>query len=58
MFLEISLGSTFASVFGVEPSRSGSTFAPSVGEERSGEQEFGRGEWIRTTDLLVPNQAL
>ncbi len=20
--------------------------------------EFGRGEWIRTTDLLVPNQAL
>jgi hypothetical protein len=19
---------------------------------------FGRGEWIRTTDLLVPNQAL
>ena len=21
-------------------------------------EEFGRGEWIRTTDLLVPNQAL
>jgi hypothetical protein len=20
--------------------------------------DFGRGEWIRTTDLLVPNQAL
>jgi len=20
--------------------------------------KFGRGEWIRTTDLLVPNQAL
>ncbi len=21
-------------------------------------RDFGRGEWIRTTDLLVPNQAL
>ena len=21
-------------------------------------EDFGRGEWIRTTDLLVPNQAL
>ncbi len=21
-------------------------------------EEFGRGEWIRTTGLLVPNQAL
>jgi hypothetical protein len=23
-----------------------------------GEKTIGRGEWIRTTDLLVPNQAL
>jgi hypothetical protein len=29
-----------------------------VREEGGGEKGFGRGEWIRTTDLLVPNQAL
>ncbi len=26
--------------------------------ELENEKKFGRGEWIRTTDLLVPNQAL
>ena len=33
----------------------GRGFAPIVGVEP---EKVGRGEWIRTTDLLVPNQAL
>ena len=31
---------------------------PALGQFIARIIEFGRGEWIRTTDLLVPNQAL
>ena len=36
-------------------SRRGWTFRPLIACKLL--KEFGRGEWIRTTDLLVPNQA-